>query len=891
MRKRAAQIIALLLSVVFIAGCGKKPQAAEKEYNGTLEDATIWCTTSSQKILQDKDESAYEDVRTDGLNIVAAKGEYEAAQVIISADKDLKYTVKASELTSGENRISASNIAIFHEKYIRVSEPFGSFDAGMYPDALVPAENIKDAGENFVLAGENQGLYVRYYIPAEQPAGAYSGTVTVTIGGMDEEIPVSLYVYDVTVSETNHTQSVFLNEWYFYKGELDSTQEMFDKYNEALFEYRLNPNYILYDFDVDSDEGIAAYVEKAYEYMQNDLCSTISLPYSTEFVSGEDIDTSSLNIEESDSRYVSSREYDFTSAALSEIADLGRQEVVDDEVMAKYIRAFAEKSFSEGYNMPAKLVTYFRLIDETKDALGYSRVKMISVIFRNTANAAAAEILDSKEQIKTDYPQLDAKAKENGFSSADEFIEAVAESVRTLYHVATIAANTDYDEILPFLNAGCPLFDAYDTEEGRAKYYMQTQKWWYGCVAPEPPYATYRIDDSMLSPRMVSWMQAEYGVLGNLYWATNIYAENINWTYQEIYDYYSGNAERYPGANGDGFLFYPGAQYGVDGPVASMRLEAIRDGLEEYELLYALQNDYDENGIGWDSDGDGVNDVFVEMMGNLVADLYDGTIVTATEESFNAARLSLLELSALNASPAGFCILKEEDDGYGKIKITFGVSEDTEVALADGSCGTLSAPETAGKLKSYTISADMTAKDGNTLAVNMQAGGKTYTYEKYLGGKVLIRSVDDTVTADDLAAVNGSVETAFDIANASDVAGAGWTDGKVLRAALGERINFTKQQAFTLQGSMIAGIDGTAGSLMISMFADSGRTVSVILVGEKGETALTSVTFSGKAENVKISLGSVNWNKIGQVRQLRFNVATGDSALTVCIKDIVIYGK
>ena len=36
-------------------------------------------------------------------------------------------------------------------------------------------------------------------------------------------------------------------------------------------------------------------------------------------------------------------------------------------------------------------------------------------------------------------------------------------------------------------------------------------------------------------------------------------------------------------ANGDGYLFYPGAKYGADYPFASMRLEAIRDGLEEYE--------------------------------------------------------------------------------------------------------------------------------------------------------------------------------------------------------------------------------------------------------------------------------------------------------------------
>ena len=70
-------------------------------------------------------------------------------------------------------------------------------------------------------------------------------------------------------------------------------------------------------------------------------------------------------------------------------------------------------------------------------------------------------------------------------ASADEFIESIAESLYDIYHIVTIAANTDYNEILPYLEGGCPLFDDYDTEEGRSHYYSQTEKWWYGCVAPE----------------------------------------------------------------------------------------------------------------------------------------------------------------------------------------------------------------------------------------------------------------------------------------------------------------------------------------------------------------------------------------------------------------------
>jgi hypothetical protein len=45
---------------------------------------------------------------------------------------------------------------------------------------------------------------------------------------------------------------------------------------------------------------------------------------------------------------------------------------------------------------------------------------------------------------------------------------------------------------------------------------------------------------------------------------------------------------RYP--NGDGFLIYPGALIGHDGPVSTIRLENAREGVEDYEYLYRLRS-------------------------------------------------------------------------------------------------------------------------------------------------------------------------------------------------------------------------------------------------------------------------------------------------------------
>ena len=45
---------------------------------------------------------------------------------------------------------------------------------------------------------------------------------------------------------------------------------------------------------------------------------------------------------------------------------------------------------------------------------------------------------------------------------------------------------------------------------------------------------------------------------------------------------------RYP--NGDGYLLYPGTSIGVAGPVSTIRLEAARDGVEDYEYLRLLKS-------------------------------------------------------------------------------------------------------------------------------------------------------------------------------------------------------------------------------------------------------------------------------------------------------------
>jgi hypothetical protein len=49
--------------------------------------------------------------------------------------------------------------------------------------------------------------------------------------------------------------------------------------------------------------------------------------------------------------------------------------------------------------------------------------------------------------------------------------------------------------------------------------------------------------------------------------------------------------------NGGGFLFYPGTPCGIDGPVASIRVKNLRDGMEDYEYFAILEKLADQEAV------------------------------------------------------------------------------------------------------------------------------------------------------------------------------------------------------------------------------------------------------------------------------------------------------
>jgi hypothetical protein len=96
--------------------------------------------------------------------------------------------------------------------------------------------------------------------------------------------------------------------------------------------------------------------------------------------------------------------------------------------------------------------------------------------------------------------------------------------------------------------------------------------WWYVNHTPPRPYANFFLDFAAIEHRIFFWQTWALGIQGVHYWNANYSEPGVNpWVDQ---------LDITP-TNGDGFLLYPGP----NGPVSSIRLEVIRDGIEDYDYL------------------------------------------------------------------------------------------------------------------------------------------------------------------------------------------------------------------------------------------------------------------------------------------------------------------
>ena len=675
-----------------ICACGQ----AEEDSKGLskADNVELWSVSSSVKVR--KEDVEYADKGPAALNYDCVKGETESVQLMLTPKENIKsYELIASSLTNGNgNTISADSFEIYVESYFDINHRSNSsmlYPAGVYPDALIPMELSVKAGENTAEANCNQGIWVVINVDRDLSEGIYRGAFTLKTDSFTHSIPVSVNVYDIEMPLEATMGTVFLNRREnVLMGEHDGSEELMVRYFEEMLDYRIT----LCDVPVYSGDAVE-YAEFIDKYFDNPNMTTYIVPYRTKAATSDTIGS-------------------YTS--------------IDTEFFKEHIKALADKSTAERDLVKDAMLYIYSITDEPEMNGGEYIVCEINKDVQRAKQEAVNELLRSDP----DY-----------FAGRENVRESIL-AVRTI-----TTGGVDSEIMRGSIDTYCPLINLFHTEEDRKKINDVCEEydadiWWYTCIAPRNPFCTYHIDDNLLGTRLLSWMQADYGIEGNLYYDISAYGMSSSYDnnltipcnpYMQPYRWDNPQA-----VNGDGFLVYPGSKYDYFGFLPSIRLMSIRDGMEEYELLKKSERDYEELSSYYQSKIDGKS-----LLSNLYKKLYTGTMPTTDAALFDATRLELLGYLSDAQSESKFLIERTDIRGE-RAYISILLSSDYTLKVNGKE---MTEAEAAGQGERYTFELDLSVED-NYLTVeiiNKSDDNDVTTVRRYLGGRTkLVNSFEKEPT-------------------------------------------------------------------------------------------------------------------------------------------------
>ena len=167
------------------------------------------------------------------------------------------------------------------------------------------------------------------------------------------------------------------------------------------------------------------------------------------------------------------------------------------------------------------------------------------------------------------------------------------DSVQTSTDAQTVGVGTLQDEewgdLYGAIDIWCPLFSLFRPESAAKRQAAGETIWTYTALCQRDPTPWWHIDFPLLNYRVPMWIGWRYRIRGLLYWGGMCHWRGVEdpWTDPKTLDRRAGRKD--PLYNGEGTIVYPGRAVGYDGIAPSLRLKALRDGIEDYEYLAILE--------------------------------------------------------------------------------------------------------------------------------------------------------------------------------------------------------------------------------------------------------------------------------------------------------------
>lgn len=490
---------------------------------------------------------------TEPIRISAARGEFEAAQIVIRLPEDGQLHRAIMSPFVGQGGMKAEVDTRIHEvAYVRIDTPTdSSCVAGYYPDPLPPLEMPLG-----LKAGQNQPLWLTVRVARGARAGEYTGTFHAETSKGNLDLPVRLRIWDFELPVETHLRSAFglgAHGVASFLGVKDSAvkEALFAKYLENFAEHRISP-YSFFDL----------------------------APIGLRFEGTGDARRAVLSFDKFD-------------AAAARWIDAAKFNGFRLPIQGMGSGTFHERSKGKLDGFEEGAPEYERLFSDY--------VGQLAGHLRQRGWLDEAYVYWFDEPDPKDYAFV---------------VDGMRRLKRVAPDLKRMLTEQPEPELMGNVDIWCPLTPEVTPEIVKGRAAAGEELWWYLCTGPKAPHLAIFIDHPGTCMRLWPWQSWQYGVQGILVWATvywssptaypaparqDPWSDPMSW----VSGYSTPVGTKRPWGNGDGRFLYPprgrkGEEAVAEGPVNSLRWESLRDGMEDYEYLWMLRKAVERSGAQMD---------------------------------------------------------------------------------------------------------------------------------------------------------------------------------------------------------------------------------------------------------------------------------------------------
>lgn len=495
----------------------------------------VWTVDCLTKVFRDEQPAA-----SDKTVVEVARGEHASLQIVLRTAEKIEGLKAALEpLTLDNDKTSKlENINVRFVGYVRVGCPVENPPSVQLrkPPADFPDVLLNDKTINLE-PNLNQPIWLTIAVPENAKPGLYAGDVKITglIKGKTQtlNVPVAVKVYNVVVGKSR----LWLTNWFYMdlhriSPSTDANLVELQQFSSAYWDL------------------LRKYARNMAQHRQN--MAKLSPLDLTEYSIGEN----------------GKLKFDF--ARFDRAVQIFIDEGVIGRIEGAHLGARINDKWENQFEAHIYKIKNGRIVRAAADPCGPQAYEFYSQFL-----PALAEHLRQKGWLDIYVQHIaDEPIAENIRSYA-----SIAQLVRKFAPQFKIIEACHTKELTGLINIWVPQLDFLDLKD-HFEYYKQRQAlgeevWFYTCMRPQGEYANRFIEQPLWKTRILHWINYHYGLTGYLHWGYNCWNDN---PFKET----AVKPADLPG--GDAWIVYPG----IDGPLDSIRFEAMRDGIADYELLCML---------------------------------------------------------------------------------------------------------------------------------------------------------------------------------------------------------------------------------------------------------------------------------------------------------------